>query len=59
MNYSSHVTRDEEGFLVAGFNHRLTDADLKRWKEGDKVCRREAVGPLCEALPHKFRLRDF
>lgn len=51
MNYSSHVTRDEEGFLVAGFNHRLTDADLKRWKEGDKVCRRKAVGLLSEALP--------
>jgi hypothetical protein len=37
LNFSSYVTRSEEGVLVAGFGHVLTPKDLKRWKEGDRV----------------------
>ncbi len=35
--FSTIVYRDTEGFLVAGWGHRLTEEEQKIYKEGDLV----------------------
>jgi cold shock CspA family protein len=35
--FSPYVYRDRDGFLCAGWGHRLTPPELEQWREGDLV----------------------